>query len=229
MLSAGLRGRNGRRLAPLSPRWQRIVVALPLATGAALAVYLVAGISLGLALFATIGVAAITVMTAWRHTPRDDRAALAHRARTGLVIGMVATAAYDLTRFAGAELGGTSIQPFDIWHLFGQTLVGTHASSAYQWIAGTAFHYANGLGFAVAYVVLVRRPQVWTALLWAAVLNGVMLAMYPPWLGLSPVATEELAFVSILGHTAYGLVLGSASKAVMHRHLAREEIDQWAA
>jgi hypothetical protein len=107
MQSAGGHGRDGGRPIAMAARRQSLAVALPLATGAALVVYLVAGLSLPIALLATVTVAVATVVTVWRRTPVAARATLARRARIGLVIGIAATAAYDLTRLAGAELGGT--------------------------------------------------------------------------------------------------------------------------
>ncbi len=56
-------------------RRQRVVAALPLASGAALVVYLIAGISLPLALLVTTVVAGVMVASVWHQTPIPARGA----------------------------------------------------------------------------------------------------------------------------------------------------------
>ena len=92
-------------------------------------------------------------------------------------------------------------------------LAGSTATASVRTTTGMLFHLLNGLGFAVAYVVAIRRPGILTGLAWAALLEALMLALYPSGLGIS--MSQEFAGVSIAGHAAYGTVLGGGSRALL--------------
>jgi hypothetical protein len=183
-----------------------LVAVLPLSTGAAVlltltvvpdsllwpTVVLVAGGALS----ATVGV---------RRIDPGRRQLIAQRLRTGVVAGCAATAAYDVARLAVAALGGTPSRPFVPVRLFGALLLGPDSSRPWQWSAGIAFHALNGLGFAIAYALVVSRPTVVAAVGWALLLETFTITLYPRWLG---VGFSELFSVSLIGHLAYGVVLG---------------------
>jgi hypothetical protein len=98
-----------------------------------------------------------------------------------------------------------SIDPFATFPLFGSLLIGDAAKAA-QWAAGIAFHSLNGVGFAVGYTLVVRRPGVLSATVWALVLELFTILLYPNWLGVT--AIGEFASMSMLGHIGYGITLG---------------------
>ncbi|MGH3681812.1 MAG: hypothetical protein ACRDT2_16385 [Natronosporangium sp.] len=187
---------------------ERAVLALfPLSTGAAVAVtILFVPDSLlwpALVLVAGTGLTAATMI--WRMRP-DARRALGRRARTGLVAGVVATLAYDAVRWLLVVATPWTVDPFAAFPIFGQLLLGTESTGPAVWTAGTLFHAANGLGFAVGYTVVIRRPGLVSAVAWALVLELFTILLYPDWLGVPKIG--ELFSVSLLGHLAYGLALG---------------------
>jgi Family of unknown function (DUF6789) len=190
---------------------------LPLSSGGAVVVTIVlGGESL---LWPTVVLVAGTAMTAvalaWR-LPGGVRRALARRVRVGLLAGLAATAAYDAVRYLVVAATSWSVRPFQAFALFGQLLVGHDAPAGVQYLAGTGFHLLNGLGFAVGYAVVVRRPGVVSAIAWALVLEAFTIALYPSWLGLT--AVGEFVSVSLLGHLAYGAALGQiTAKSVAAR------------
>ena len=52
---------------------------------------------------------------------------------------------------------------------------------------GIAYHVLNGLGFAIGYTIVVRRPGLISAVVWAMVLETFTILLYPDWLGLTAV------------------------------------------
>ncbi|HEX2326471.1 MAG TPA: DUF6789 family protein, partial [Chloroflexota bacterium] len=55
----------------------------------------------------------------------------------------------------------------------------------------------------------------WAGLLWALMLETLMLAFYPAWLGLR--SLNDFLVISLLGHSVYGLILGTASRRLLLR------------
>ena len=182
----------------------------PLTTGAGLVIYIVAGLSLPLAvgLVALIGLGVTWIV--WRQTPATIRPILKHRAMVGLQAGIIATIAYDVCRYIFVTFLHFSFWPFDIFSIFGRLLIGDSAPATIAVAVGVLFHYANGIGFALGYVLLFRRPSIVTGLIWAAVLELFMVSLYPGWLGLK--ALDEFLSVSIFGHVVYGTVLGAFTR-----------------
>jgi hypothetical protein len=64
--------------------------------------------------------------------------------------------------------------------------------------------------FAVAYTILFGTAGWWAGILWALGLEALMLSVYPGWL--HPQALGEFVSVSMLGHLAYGTVVGSLTR-----------------
>jgi len=149
-----------------------------------------------------------------RILPPEARRALARRAWIGLVAGVAATAAYDVVRYGLVTLFSWSVDPFKAFTLFGALLVGRDASTAALWVAGTAYHILNGLGFAIGYTLVIRRPGRLSAVVWAMVLETFTILLYPDWLGIR--AVGEFFSMSMLGHVAYGLVLGAVAIRMTH-------------
>jgi hypothetical protein len=193
----------------LDPRRRLILLVLPLATGASLVGFIVLGLPLpvGLAMLAALSV--ITWGLAITRATPDQRSWLARRVKSGAAAGVPALIAYDLARFGLVSLASLSFAPFHVLPLFGYALLGPTVSEPAALIAGLAFHVANGLGFAVAFAIAVRRPSIVRGIGWALVLEAAMLALYPAWLGIA--MTGELLPVSVAGHVAYGSVLGAVA------------------
>jgi hypothetical protein len=64
--------------------------------------------------------------------------------------------------------------------------------------------------FAVAYTILFGTVGWWAGILWALGLEALMLSVYPGWLNPQPFG--EFVSVSMLGHVAYGTVVGSLAR-----------------
>jgi hypothetical protein len=145
----------------------------------------------------------------WR-LPAASRQVVRGRVRIGVVAGAAATIAYDGVRWLLVVATPWSVDPFAAFPLFGQLLIGTGAGTTAVWVAGTLFHALNGLGFAVGYTLVIGRPGLVSAVVWAFVLETFTILLYPNWLGVP--AIGELLSISALGHLAYGLVLGEVAR-----------------
>jgi hypothetical protein len=188
---------------------------LCLASGAGLAVHIVAQVSLQISLALTVAAVVGSGAVAWRRLSQAARVELRWRAWIGVVVGVFATLAYDLTRFVTVRVGGLSFWPFDVFPIFGRLLLGIDTPSCVALAVGTVYHLINGISFAVAYT-LVLGDRGWVAgLTWAMVLEVLMISLYPGWL--NPDSLEEFLGISVLGHITYGIVLGFVSQRLLTR------------
>lgn len=176
-----------------------------MASGAALAVHIVTGAPLPLVLALLIAAAAAVLITMLRTRPGTRRTWMG-RLRAGAVAGLVATAAYDLSRYLLVSVLGWTASPFAAFPLFGQALFGDSLQGGGRLAAGLAFHLVNGVAFGVAYTQWFGRRPWWTGVLFGLALEAFMLALYPGWL--NPASLSEFTSISVLGHVAYGSVLG---------------------
>lgn len=199
----------------VAPRAPPLLIVLPIATGAGLVTYILAGVSLPLAIGAVAAVGAGLWLAAMPRLSIAAKRNIRTRVGIGLCSGFLATVAYDLTRYGIVAVAGLTFRPFHVWSLFGAALIGERASEISKFVVGAGFHLANGLGFAIAYLLLVRRPSILTGLLWAGGLEFAMVLLYPRWLDLSRFG--EFLTVSILGHAAYGCVLGLTARELLRR------------
>ena len=179
---------------------------MPLATGGALVAFVLANVSLLLAVV-VLGVAAIaTAKFGQRRLALSARIELASRARKGALAGVLGTAAYDAVRYALVSFVHMSVKPFHAIERFGELFIGHRAPTLLRYIVGSIYHVANGVGFTMAYSIVVSRVRIWSAVLWALILEAFMLLLYPRWLGVN--AGGEFAVMSIGGHLAYGTTVG---------------------
>ena len=115
-------------------------VAAPfLASGAALLVYIVSGVSLrwtflGLGL---VGAAAFAVVL--RRMPAADRRRINRRVGIGAFAGLIATVGYDVVRLGLVEFADLQLRPFEAWRLFGMALTDSGQSGMVVMVAGTLF------------------------------------------------------------------------------------------
>jgi hypothetical protein len=200
----------------------RILLAAPfLATGAALLVYILSGVSL-LAAVGFVGLcAALVAALSWRRAHPSARPLLRRTLQAGVVAGGLATLAYDAFRYLLVKVGGYTYWPFDTFAMFGQALLGPYAGGHWLTAAGVAFHVANGVGFGLAYTMCLGHRGVIGGIVWALALETITVTIYPGWLGLK--ALDEFLQVSIFGHVMYGVVLGSTARFLLlarHRNHA---------
>jgi hypothetical protein len=196
-------------------RVRLLLIGLPFAGGAGLAVYILAGISLPLAIAALALAGAAAWALVLRRLAPASRAELRRRALAGLVAGLVATVAYDTARYGLVSLLRMSFRPFHVFELFGQLFIGGGHSPALTFAAGLAYHLSNGTFFGVAYALVFRRPSWWTGTLWGVGLELSMALLYPQWLRIQVLG--EFLEVSALGHVVYGTVLGLVATAGVRR------------
>jgi hypothetical protein len=104
---------------------------------------------------------------------RRGRADLADRVAAGVFAGGFATLAYDVCRIPLVHSG---LPIFKAISYFGTLIVGTSEVTTGAELAGWAYHYSNGIGFAVMYAALFARERLWTAVVWGTVLELAMLA-----------------------------------------------------
>ena len=143
-------------------------------------------------------------MTVWFR--REQQGLFMSRLRTGLLAGTLATAAYDIVRFALETTGLADTNTFRAIPVFGLGITGRPVTDPIAITAGWAFHLVNGLGFAIAYAFVAAGRRWWFGVMYALILEAFMIGLYPGWLGFT--LDSEFLQVSILGHVAYGAILG---------------------
>ena len=187
-----------------------LLAALPLASGAALVVYVLTHISLGLALLGAGIIVVVAGTFAWMRLSSPARVELLRRIKIGLAAGFLATIAYDVSRWIFVTVFHDTFAPFDVFPIFGHAIAGANLSPTAALVIGLLYHYTNGIMFAIAYTILFGPRGWWAGVLWALGLEALMLTVYPGWL--HPAAFGEFVNVSMLGHVVYGSVLGSFSR-----------------
>lgn len=198
-----------RRVGVMSPGRQRWAGLLFLTSGAGLVVHILVGLPLWLTVPA--GLVAVTVFLRW--VGALVGVDLGPIVRTGLLVGVAATAAYDLSRVLVVAALDLAVRPFAAWPLFGQALIGEAAPAAAQLAAGVAFHLVNGLAFAVAYTAWFGDRGVRAGIAWGLFLEAFMLGLYPGWLRIADYG--PFLVVSLSGHVVYGAVLGFGARALV--------------
>jgi hypothetical protein len=183
------------------------------ATGGALLAFFLTGWSLVMFVGVFVGFAVAAWIVLLTYLKQETRAEIRRRLMAGLVAGFPAIAAYDLSRLGFVSLTGSDFSPFGTWPLFGQLLGARDPASAGA--AGFVYHLANGLTFACAYAIAVPRGGILGGIAWALILETLMVSFYPGWLDLK--ALDEFIPVSLVGHLAYGAVLGLLAREVIAR------------
>ncbi len=204
-------------------RTEPILAMAALASGAALVISIIFGAPLGLMLALLLIAAVVTVAFKWAKTDRNQRPMLRAQMATGAVAGVVATIAYDLTRALLTELGQLQFYPFETFNIFGQLIIGETAPRLVAFVVGTLYHLLNGVAFAVSYCFLLGGRHWTNGILWAFGLEAAMLTIYPGWLELDAVM-QEFVTVSVLGHIAYGVVLGLISERKLS-NIKRDQLE----
>jgi hypothetical protein len=209
----------GRHRLRRSFVWPLIGLAA-LFSGVALLGNIVAGFSLPLTLGLTTLLLVVALAVIWRRMSGPARVLMTSVAGRGAVIALVAVFAYDGSRAVLAQLDPSPFDPFGVWLIFGQLLVGMGAPHDIALAAGIGFHWLNGVSFGLAYAFVFGRAAVRSTRLalltgvgWGLFLETFQLTLYPGWLFIT--TYTELVTISFLGHVVYGLTLG----ALGHRFL----------
>src|ERR1051325_5796352 len=125
-----------------------------LLTGVALLVYILFHVSLGTALACAL-VFVVAALT-WRlyNIHPTQRPVLIRQIGKGLLIGLVAAAAYDLSRLAIVEIFALKVWPFEAFRFFGYAIAGEDISRHLAIAVGALYHLGNGVFFSISYCLL---------------------------------------------------------------------------
>lgn len=179
-------------------------------SGAALVTHITSGFSLWMGLLLAGSIVVLGVWMRWRRSSHDARSRMLRFTRVGLIAGLLATGAYDISRFALSRWDDSPYNPFEAVRAFGLALVGTFSSTPSVYVAGSAFHLLNGLFFGVAFCFFLGHRGVVAGVAWGFFLELFQLTLYPGWLNIG--FYEEFLQISALSHLAYGAVLGLICK-----------------
>lgn len=197
----------------MSPRSRRILGVAALFSGAALVAHILAGVSLRLTLLFTALLLVLAVVLIARRSAPQQRARLRRVAATGLLAGVIATAAYDGSKFLLSRGSESPYNPFEAIRAFGLLLAGPSASAAAIYAAGTSFHLLNGISFGVAFCFLFRRRSLLQGIAWGLFLEFFQLTLFPGWLDIR--SYREFVQISVMAHLVYGAVLSLVARAVL--------------
>lgn len=124
----------------------------------------------------------------------------------GVIGGFVATVVYDVVRWVLNLTVFTHYDTFKAIYIFGGWITATEPSTPQAAVAGWIYHFWNGLSIALFYVLTFGRRHWLYAVGWALFMEACTLGLFPLFLQV----TNKLDFIalSMIGHFAYGVVLG---------------------
>jgi hypothetical protein len=125
----------------------------------------------------------------------------------GLAIGFIATLAYDAIRWVAYTGLQMTFNPFAVHARFGELITDQPRTSTTAIAVGWTYHFWNGITFGAVYALLAGRAPWVVAVVYALMLEALMVAIYPTAWGISR-THQSFLFLSILGHVTYGVVLG---------------------
>ncbi len=124
----------------------------------------------------------------------------------GLWAGLAATLVYDGVRYVIERSHLLGYNGFVPILMFGNWITGQPTSSLAAKLAGWTYHYWNGATFGVIYTLLAGRRRWWWGLGYGVLMECCMLGIFPFFLRVTNKA--DFIAVSMIGHLAYGAVLG---------------------
>lgn len=192
-------------------RWILISGFAFLTSGAGLLVYVLLRVPLGVTVVCVFAFVAALVALRLYMMDAPRRASFVRQLCKGILIGLPATAAYDLSRFALVKLFALRFWPFEAFRFFGYAIAGEGISPRTAIVVGALYHLTNGIFFSVSYCLLLGGRRWFYGVLWALGLEVLMFSIYPTWLDLGAVM-KEFTIVSVTGHLAYGAVLGMMAR-----------------
>lgn len=133
----------------------------------------------------------------------------ADRAISGAIFGLLATLAYDAIRPALMFIFRYHFNPYRAMPVFGSLITDEPKTTALAVAIGWIYHFWNGLSFGVTFALMRPRGGPVAGLVWAMVLQGLMMWSYPT---LMRIRLDNPGFLmaGIVGHSVWGLVLGTS-------------------
>ncbi len=131
--------------------------------------------------------------------------------------GLVATLVYDAVRPLLRLAFGFTYDPYRAMPIFGQLMTGLPGSDPMALAAGWTYHFWNGISFGMMLALMRPRGGPVEGFVWAMLLQGLMMAAYPSFLG---ARLEDPGFLTmgIVGHGLWGIVLGLGLKRTGGRY-----------
>jgi hypothetical protein len=137
---------------------------------------------------------------------RIHRPVFLNRLFVGAWAGLVATFAYDAIRGLLLLVGIISFDPYLSHPVFGMLITNQPETSTLAIVIGWLYHYWNGIGFGIMYTLVAGRASWLYAIVWALLLEIAWLTALPSVLSFH--LNAGFIFMSLVGHLAYGAVLG---------------------
>lgn len=198
-------------------------------SGAAVIISILSGVALWLTEAVLVLVPLAGTIIVARRAPRPLVLEVWRVVRAGLLVGLVATLLYDITRTGLSVLDPSPYNPFEAIRQFGLGMLPEGAQPAAVLAAGFAIHFVNGSSFGVIYAVSAGRrartlrDALLGGVIWGLTLELIMSILYPGWLRITTVLREFLV-ISGLGHVVYGVTLGLGVRWLLHRQRHRESV-----
>jgi hypothetical protein len=211
---------SGSEAARRRRRWHPayLVVGLALlSNGAALVLHIVQAVPLPPLLLVLWGGALVAIAVSFVRADPEVRGDLRRTFVIGVVAGLIATIAYDVSKALLSQLDPSPWNPFEATRIFGLILLGDGVDDTVLRLTGWAFHFSNGATFGMSFAFVFGGAAVRSVLLgvllgaaWGVGLETFQLTLYPGWLGIPAGngALAEFQQVSFLGHLVFGSVLG---------------------
>ncbi len=210
---------------------QALITSIPfLLSGLALVMVVFVHLSMYLFLGLQFVTLSLLVYLAYRDKNTGARKQFLEIIRMGLLAGIAATAGYDIIRLLIVTIFHFTIRPFDTFKFFGQIIMDKPISNQTAYTIGFLYHLLNGITFSIAFFIVFNGKHWLYGILWAFVLELMMLVVYPRFLNIQSVM-EEFTIVSCSGHTVYGSIIGLMNyytfkkpKPISHGN-ARQQVD----
>ncbi len=134
--------------------------------------------------------------------------------RIGFLGGLLATIAYDVSRITGLFW---RFQGFNVIHKFGMLITGKDEFTFLTASLGWLYHFMNGGVFGITFALIWgKRANVAWGILWGILLEIGMLLTYPRYFSMDMGVNSAAFIFSMLGHCAYGAVLGYLVKRILN-------------
>ena len=121
--------------------------------------------------------------------------------------GFVATLFYDAIRALLKLAFGFSFNPYRAMPIFGNLITGLPAEHGLAVATGWLYHFWNGVSFGMMFALVRPVGGPLAGFVWAMVLQGLMMAVYPAFL---QARLSDVGFLAtgLVGHGMWGVVLG---------------------
>lgn len=125
--------------------------------------------------------------------------------------GLLATLVYDAIRPLLKMIFAFTFDPYRAIPIFGQLITGLPVTDPLVIATGWIYHFWNGISFGMMFALLRPQGGPIAGLLWALILQGLMMAIYPV---LLRIRLEDPGFMAmgLVGHGLWGIVLGLGLK-----------------